>query len=52
MELKIATSATHGTDAEAALRRATGQITVQPVIDRARARLLAAIGETCAAAER
>jgi hypothetical protein len=38
---------THATDEAAAFRRAAGQIAVKPAVDRAVARLLAAIGDGC-----
>jgi hypothetical protein len=40
---------THATDEGAAFRRAAGQLAVKPAVDRALTRLLAAIGDGCAA---
>jgi hypothetical protein len=39
--------ATHSSDSAAALRRAVAQLAVQPVVEKARARLLAVLGEGC-----
>jgi hypothetical protein len=46
-ERSAESQATHSSDTAAALRRAVTQIAVQPVVEKARARLLAVLGEGC-----
>jgi hypothetical protein len=46
-ERSAESQATHSNDTAAALRRAVSQIAVQPVVEKARVRLLAVLGEGC-----